>query len=390
MRTEKGVAVASVLALLCLLAGTSAFANGQQEAASSGPTVKIGNLTSVTGAFAFFGGTMKRGIEDAAAEINAAGGVLGARLQVVTVDDGSDKVQGTEVVKKLASAKDIMVIGNMSSLVLIATAPLYEEYRVPVVSLGSATQWTSTPYKGEFNKYTFRMSTVAEQVLPTMFEKLQAKLKFKSIAIIFDAKNDFCVGAKNFCVDAMGKMGIPITDIESAMTNDTDFKAQITKMMPGKPDVVFADFTINERALFARQARDLGWNVQLIAPNMIDPQEFTLSNGAVEGMIGLGNWDPTEDRPLTKAYTAAFQAKHNGEDPNQYDALGRDFVYVVADALKRAGTTTDREAFRNALGQTKNFEGVCGFYTWNDKGDNVTPLAHFVTLDKQGRIVGWK
>jgi len=234
------------------------------------------------------------------------------------------------------------------------------------------------------------MSTVAEQVLPTMFDKLQAKLNFHSIAIIFDAKNDFCVSAKNFCVDAMKRKGVKVTDIESAMTNDTDFKAQITKMMPDKPDVVFADFTINERALFARQARDLGWNVQLIAPNMIDPQEFTLSGGAVEGMIGLGNWDPTEDRPLTKAYVTDFRNKHNGEDPNQYDALGRDFVYIIADALKRAGTTTDREAFRRALGQTKNFEGVCGFYTWNDKGDNATPLVHFVTLDKQGRIVGWK
>lgn len=386
-KTAIAIPLGILLAFSALVIGMSTPAPAQ----TPGPAkvIKIGHEASLTGPWADYSLMALRGMQRAVEEVNAAGGVLGAKLEIVTEDDGSDRVQGITLMKKLAGQPDIVVLSEMSSAVLIATHPLFEQYKVPMLSYGSATLWKLTPYKGVFNRYTFRQNLVNELAIPIMLEKIKPTLNFKKASIIFDAKNDAAVNVKTAALEALGKLGVEVTGVESALAGDTDFRAQITKMMPARPDLVIVDLTANEKALFVRQARDMGWKVPFFAGMIMEPREFQLSGGAVEGMIGVVPFDPAEDRPIVKRFTEWHRQKFNGADPAPYAALGYDNILIIADALKRAGKV-DRAALRDALGTTKNLEGAAGFYTFNDHGDNATPLIHFATFNKEGKIVTYK
>jgi branched-chain amino acid transport system substrate-binding protein len=347
---------------------------------------KIGNIVDITGPFTNFGIPLLRGQEKATEDINAAGDVRGGKIVLVSEDSRSDRIEGLTLIKKLAPNKDILCLSILASQVLIAGHPLFEEFRIPVVS-NAANPWRLTPYKGVFNKWTFRQQPIADATVPIMLSKLKPKLNLKRVATIYDIKNDWTVTNQRAFVEISKKLDLDVTAVESCITGDTDFRAQITKMRLTDPDLVFVSCTSHEKAFFIRQARDMGWKVQFM-DLLAQPPEFKLSGGAEEGLISCTPFDATEDRPLVKMLVKWHQEKYGAKiEPNT--GLGYDNVMIIADAIKRA-KTIDREGIRDALGSTKNFEGACGFYTWDGCGDNLTPLIHFVTFNKAGELVTYK
>jgi branched-chain amino acid transport system substrate-binding protein len=130
----------------------------------------------------------------------------------------------------------------------------------------------------------------------------------------------------------------------------------------------------DQAALIIQQARQRGYKGEILGgcSDLNDAKILQKSNNAAVNAITFSAFNEFDQRPIVQSFVAKYKAKYNA-DPSNFVSAGYDSVYLFADAAKRANTTTDRQAFRDALGQTSGLEGVNGKYTYSNSGDNQTP-----------------
>ena len=165
-------------------------------------------------------------------------------------------------------------------------------------------------------------------------------------------------------------LGLEMKDIETFNTGDQDFSLALTRILANPPDVLYVGATTNEAMLIIGQARELGLkSIMLGGAGFNDPRIAKLPGKAAEGIMTFFAFDPTSDRPLVRSFTERYMAAHAGGKPPSLAALGYDGVLLIADAIRRAGST-DRDAVRRAMGETANLEGIDGTFTYKGAGDN--------------------
>jgi branched-chain amino acid transport system substrate-binding protein len=315
-------------------------------------------------------------------DINGAGGIdVGGKkvkIEVVREDTASDRAAGVALLKKVAVQQDVLaIIGPSATNLLVGMAPVCEENKTVCMATGSAAPWPA------FNDYTFRNNIISAITVPKVIKELKDKYNLKTMAITYDTANDFSVGDKAVTEQTAKEQGINITATESYRTGDTDFSSQITKILPGRPELWWLGGTANEDTQLIRQARQRGYKgIMAGGPNVTDPIIFKNSEGMAQGVITFFPLDLQSPRPEVQKFVKDYQTAHNGTQPSSFVALGYDAVVLFAVAVKRAGTTTDRQKFRDALGATKDVTGIQGSYTYNGKGDNQTPSFSLQVMDK--------
>ncbi|MCL4516232.1 MAG: ABC transporter substrate-binding protein [Firmicutes bacterium] len=320
--------------------------------------IKIGTVLPTTGPIATFGQSTLNGIKMAIEEINAAGGVLGRRIELVNEDTKSDATETRNAVAKLINRDNVLaIIGEVASTNTLAGAPVAQSQGVPMVTPGSTNEKVT-----EVGDYIFRTCFVDPYQGKIVASYAARSMKAKRAALLTALSSDYSVGLANVFKAEFTRLGGKIVSEQSYSEGDQDFSAQLTKLRSIKPDVLYIPGYYTEIALIARQARQLGVKIQILGSEGTEsPKLFELGGDAVEGILFSTHYSAEVKNPIAQRFLKNFKEKY-GQDPEALSALGYDAALVVADAVKRAGKV-DRKALRDALAKTRNVKVVTGVIT---------------------------
>jgi branched-chain amino acid transport system substrate-binding protein len=333
--------------------------------AGGGDTIKVGEYASLTGKEATFGISSHEGTVLAIEQLNAAGGVLGKKIELLTEDDLSKAGEPATVVNKLISRDGVVaILGEVASSRSLEAAPICQQNKIPMISPSS-----TNPKVTETGDFIFRVCFI-DPFQGTVMANFAAKtLKAKKVALFTDVKSDYSKGlAKYFKEGFLAGGGQIVTELDFN-GGDKDFKAQLTAIKAANPDAVFVPGYYTDVALICIQAKQLGLNVPLFGGDGWESDQLVKIGGsAVEGNYFSTHYAPDVATEQSKNFVAAYKARFNGKLPDAMAALGYDSALVLADAIKRAGST-DGQKVRDALAATKDFAGATGKTTINEKRD---------------------
>jgi len=351
-----GALLAAVLLVGC---------NKQDGGGSAGGTIKVGEFASLTGKEATFGVSSHEGTLLAVEQINAAGGVLGKKLELLTEDDLSKAGEPATVVNKLISRDGVVaILGEVASSRSLEAAPICQQNKIPMISPSSTNQKVT-----ETGDYIFRVCFIDPFQGTVMANFASKTLKAKKIAVFTDVKSDYSKGLAKYFKEGFTAAGGQIVAELDFNGGDKDFKAQLTAIKAANPDGVFVPGYYTDAALICIQAKQLGLNVPIFGGDGWESDQLVkIGQDAVEGTYFSTHYAPDVATEQSKKFVADYQKRFNGKLPDAMAALGYDSALVLADAMKRAGTT-DGPKVREALAATKDFDGVTGKTTINEKRD---------------------
>jgi len=347
-----------------------------------GDFIKIGEFASLTGTEATFGQMSHHGTEIAIEELNAAGGLLGKKLKLLTEDTQSKAGQPSTIVKKLISRDGVIaILGEVASSRSMEAAPICQTNRIPQIS-PSSTNVKLT----EMGDYIFRVCFTDEFQGKILASFGKRTLKATKVAIITDTKSDYSVGLASYFKDPFIADGGKVVAEQVYNGGDKDFKGQLTAIRAASPDAVFVPGYYTEVALIIKQARQLGITVPIFGGDGWE-SEMLVQLGAsdVEGTYFSTHFYPGFDSPKVKNFTKKFQEKY-GKVPDAMAALGYDSLMVLAEAIKKAGTT-DGPKVRDAIAATKDHVGVAGTISLDAKRNAPKPAVILTVKDGKFKYV---
>lgn len=364
--TAAAVTTLGLVAFPAWLAGCdggtdNAGANGGNADASE---ILIGHVASLTGDTATFGVSADEGIQLAVEEVNAAGGVLGKPVRVVTEDDRSMPDEAKTVANKLITRDEVVaILGEIASSRSIAIAPVCEDAQIPMLSPGS-----TNPKVTEGYEYVFRNCFIDPFQGEAIGRFAMEELGAKRVAFLYPINSDYGVGLRDFITETVKAGGAEVVADESySEKQDVDFKGQLTKIKAANPDVIFVTGYYTEAGLIAKQARELGITVPLVGGDGWDSdQTIQIGGEAIENCFFANHYSADEDRPEVKKFVDGYKAKYGGKVPDAMAILAYDAMKIMADAINRAGST-EGQKIRDALASTKDFPGASGVTTINEQ-----------------------
>lgn len=367
-------AVVGAAALLPLI-----FGSCKQSGGGNAEEIVVGEVAALTGGTATFGQSSHNGVKMAVDEINAAGGVLGKKVKLVTEDDQSKQGEAGTVAKKLVSREKIVaMLGEVASGRSLEMAPVCQKAGVPMI-----THASTNPKVTETGDYIFRICFI-DPFQGTVMAKFALSRGWKKVAVMTDVKQDYSVGLSDFFKQYFTKNGGAIVSEQSYSSGDKDFKAQLTAIKGSAPDAIFVSGYYNEAGLIAVQEKELGLNAPLMGGDGWDsPSLVQVAGKAMEGNFFSNHFSAEDKSPVIQDFVKKYQGIYKNT-PDAMAALGYDSAKVLAAALTKAGNT-DGKAVRDAIAQTKDFQGVTGKITLDEKR-NATKPAVILTI-KDGKFV---
>lgn len=354
------------------------------EKAIDGDKIKIGVFTSMTGANSTFGKGTYAGMELAAEEVNAKGGVLGKKIELKLEDNESKSDKSVSAAQKLISQDNVLVLlGDVASTNSLAVAPICQEKSVPMISPSSTNVRVT-----QVGDMIFRVCFIDDFQGYVMARYAAENLKAKTAALMVDKGSDYSTGLAAAFQKTFEEKGGKIVANESFTAQDTDFSSILTKIKGTKPDVIFLPAYYNSAGLVASQARQQGIDVPILGGDGWEsPELVRLGGESLEGCAFSTHFNVSSESGKVAEFAKKFKAK-TGDLPDGLSALGYDDVMLVADAINRSGEVTggkfNRWAIRDALAATRDFEGVTGKITIN-KDRNADKPATIMQI-KNGQL----
>ena len=371
-----------LFAALAGLALTLGFA-GQAPAADAAP-IKIGVYLPLTGQNAFGGQLELEGVRLAHKEMPT---VLGRPVDLVVVDNKSDKVEAANAVKRLVERdKVVALIGTYGSSLAMAGAEVAEKAKVP----GVGTSCTH-PLVTQGKKYYFRACFIDPYQGAAAATYARENLGFKKAAVLMDMTNDYAVGLSSFFSKSFKKQGGDVVATLKYSSGDQDFTAQLTELISKNPDIVFMPAYFAEGAIIMKQARELGAKFRLMGADAMDnPDTLKLGGKAAEGFLHTTfPYDPTMPNmsEAAKRFTEAWKATYPDKETNVNGALGYNTYFLILDAIKRANSA-DPQAIAKALAETKDLPTALGLLSINATHDAEMPVGIIEYKDGKRVYVG--
>jgi branched-chain amino acid transport system substrate-binding protein len=305
-------------------------------------SVSIGAIFPLSGPVAFYGNESRDGALLAIEEINAAGGLLGKKLVLLSEDDEGDAAKAVNALTKLTTRDKVsFVIGSSTSGPTQAMSTLAQSNKVVLVS-PSATNINVTK-AGDF---IFRACFIDPFQGVVGADFAYGTLGSRRAAILYDAGADYNAGLADSFRNQFKAIGGQVVADEAYQTGDVDFNAQITRIKAGTPDVVYLPNYYNDVSLQAKQLRDQGITCALVGGDGWDSLTENAGDEILNGFWSSGFASDTTD-PNGMAFVKAFQAKYN-RLASQFAALGYDAMMLVIDGIKAAGSF-DPSAVKGAI-----------------------------------------
>jgi branched-chain amino acid transport system substrate-binding protein len=312
-------------------------------AAAQAP-IKIGASMSVTGTYAKPGTYQKEGYDVCIDELNAKGGLLGRKVELVVYDDQSQPATAVKLYEKLITEDKVdAVMGPYSSAVSEAVANVTEKYRKVMVAPLAAT--TSIFKKGR--KYIFMIITPAESYLEGLID-MAARRGLKTVAII-NEDTLFPKASATGTAEIAKKKGLQVVLQEAYPKGNTDFSALLVKIKAANPDVIAAGTYFDDAVAITRQMKELNVNPKMFGLTVGGdlPEFYDLLKQNAEYVYGSTQWDESLPYPGQKEFLAAYKKKFKHE-PSYHTAAGYAGCLTYAEAVKKAGTL-DADRVREQL-----------------------------------------
>jgi branched-chain amino acid transport system substrate-binding protein len=338
-----------------VMAGCASAASADIVIATAGP---------MTGQYASFGEQMRRGAELAVADLNAKGGVMGQKLVLKVGDDACDPKQAVAVANKFVSEKVVFVAGHFCSGSSIPASKVYTEEGILQISPAS----TNPKLTEEGGPNVFRVCGRDDQQGTVAGNYLADKFKGKKIAIIHD-KTAYGKGLADETKKQLNKRGVKETMYEAYTAGEKDYSALVSKMKGAGIDVVYVGGYHTEAGLMVRQAREQGYNVQLVSGDALVTDEYWKITGkAGEGTLMTFSPDPRKN-PAAAGVVKKFRAQKY--EPEGYTLYTYGAIQAWAQAVTKAKSTNWKKV-ADTLRKNK-YDTVLGKIGFDKKGDVTAP-----------------
>lgn len=345
---------------------------GALVAASAGvahadETVKIGEVAPLTGPASYLGKDTENGARLAVEEINEKGLVVGGKkvtLVLDTQDDAGDPRQATQVAQKLVDDKVAAIVGHMNSGTTIPASRIYSDAGIVQVSPSA----TNPAYTQQGFKTAYRVVATDAQQGPALADYATRTLKVRTVAIVDDA-TAYGQGLANEFEKRAKADGLSVVSHDATNDKATDFRAILTKIKGAHPDVIMYGGLDATGGPFAKQARQLGMAQKILAGDGLCADDLSkLAGDAADDVICSVAGSPLEKMPKGPGFMRRYE-KRFGTHPVLNSPFAYDAVYVIAEAMKRAGSTAPDKIL--AAMPATNYEGVLGQTQFDSKGDLV-------------------
>jgi len=365
----------SLWSLLIVSPGSSFNARQGSSRAEDGP-VKVGVFLDLSGQTSRFGVSALNGIKMAADEINARGGVMGRRIELIVKDEQGEPSQAAEAVEGLVEKDKVhALLGEVASTNSLAAAPHAQRARVPMI-----TPSATNPRVTQAGDYIFRACFVDPYQGEAMAKFAATSLKARRAAIFFDANSDFSKGLVETFRPKFAKLGGRVVVERTYTQTDQDFGKELAAIRAAKPDVIYIPGYYGQAGVIARQARQMGMKQPLLGGDGWDaPELWRLGGEALNNSYITNHFSADDPSQAVQTFAAGYEGRYDSA-PDAMAALGYDAMMLLADALGRAGGT-DGPKLRDAIAQTRNFPGVTGPITLNAERDAVKPAVVVRLLD---------
>ena len=368
--------LAAVAATFALIAG----------AAVAQEPIKIGSFLSVTGGAAFLGDPEQKTLELYVGKINAAGGVLGRKLQLVAYDSAGDAEKARTFTKRLIEQDKVdVIVGGSTTGETMAVIPLVEAAQIPFISLAGAVVIIE-PVK----KWVFKMPHTDRMACEKIFIDMQSR-KFSKVALI-SGPGGFDKSMRGQCLDVAKKYGIDVIADETYGAGDTDMTAQLTKIKntAGVQAVLNAGFGQGP-AIVTKNYRQIGVTVPLYQSHGVASKDFIkLAGAAAEGVrlpaaaLLVADSLPQSDpqRAVVVGYTKEYES-HFKSEVSTFGGHAYDGLMIAVEAIKKAGST-DKAKVRDAIEGIRGFMGTAGVFNMSPTDHMGLDLSAFRMLEVKG------
>ena len=358
---------------------TGSTDNGGSE--TSGETVKIGLVTAVTGSNSLVGEEAQEGAQLAIDEINAAGGVNGQQLELVVADEVDNLEMSVLATQELLANDDIMgIIGSMYSTYCIAAMPSVAEVGVPYLAMGS-----SSGVSNEKNPYTWQDRPLDTAQGAVLADYVVNTLGCTKPAIMHSTQSALQSLADQ-TIAAFENLGVEIgeSNIFAFPEDESNYSPYISQVMDGDYDCLIALANQAPSAVICQQVQAVGLTSDMMP--LVGSTSFcsnvciTNAGDAANGWYSISDWCPGGSNDVAAAFEEAY-TEYSGRAISDLAAVCvYDAMYILAEAMKIAGTNTDREAINSAMEQVE-FQGAISYFKYNEDHSFATALTITQNVD---------
>jgi branched-chain amino acid transport system substrate-binding protein len=346
----------------------------------SGPIVHIGAALSLTGSGKMFGAAQRSGIQLAQDEINATHLLGNTALEVLIEDDGSDRDMASAVFQEfIENGQVVAIIGPTLSDTALSVDPLAQQAGVPVLAISNAATGIT-----QIGNSIFRDSLTESQLAPQVIKMVRSHLKIHTAALLHGDTDPNRAGSQAF-KKALQDMGIRIGTEQVFTPDQTDFSSQFDEIGAIHPDALFITSSAHSAASILVQARQHGLtNVPIIGNSSFNSDSVLRSAGAAaEGLIVGSAWSAANPSARNQQFIQSYRSRY-GVDPDQFAAQAYAGVFIVATAIRDAGSVSDPHATRDALERIRKLDTPLGLFSFDEARDAVYPPS--VQIVRNGRF----
>lgn len=381
-KVMKTIGICSMAAIM--MAGISGCGGKTGGAVSSGAknAAKIGFTAALTGGAAAYGRSEEEGVRLAVEEINKKGDFP---IDLLVEDTKAVPADSMNATKKLIQEKVSLIIGPMTSNEAKAAGPIIQNAKVPSLEI-SVTAENIT----DIGDCIFRNSVPESKNIPQTVKKTHKLLGYKTAAILYAHDNEQHVTAQKYFQKTMEEEGVQVIDVETFGSKDTEYSAQLTNIQHKVPDVIVVCSYYQEGSRILKKMREMGMDQPVLGDNgFVSPELGKMAGAAADNVYVSSMWSADRKDEKVQKFVENY-TKAYGRAPDQFAASAYDGVYMAMDAMQRAGTTTDHKKIRDALAQMKDFKGVCGTFSFDEKRDPVVDLILMKMQDGKFGVVDVK
>ena len=382
--STKFVAASAAAVMALSLAGCSGGSMDYSSSSSSkasGDSITIGTVTTNSGTAAAYGEAEVKGFELAVSEINAKGGINGKKVKLESMDDKGDATEASNAYNKLAGDNNVLAVaGPTISATTAAVAPLADQSKLVTIAPAATSDSIET------GNYLFRTCFKDSYQGEVAARFAAENLKVKKVAVLYGTGDPYSSGVGEAFAKAAEKLGLEVVDKESSSSaDDTEYSAQLQKIQASGAELLYAPYYYSVAGPYIiPQARSVGFEGYVMGPDGYDGLKLTGDKSQYNKTYYTTHYS-ADDNTNTKVqdFIKSYKSKNNAE-PNTFAALGYDTIYMIKQAIEKAGENATREDVRNAVaGMT--FDGVTGKFTMDKSG---SPTKSVTVLEmKDGKPV---
>ena len=382
--STKFVAASAAAVMALSLAGCSGGSmddSSSSSAKASGDSITIGTVTTNSGTAAAYGEAEIKGFELAVSEINAKGGINGKKVKLESMDDKGDATEASNAYNKLAGDNNVLAVaGPTISATTAAVAPLADQSKLVTIAPAATSDSIET------GNYLFRTCFKDSYQGEVAARFAAENLKVKKVAVLYGTGDPYSSGVGEAFAKAAEKLGLEVVDKESSSSaDDTEYSAQLQKIQASGAELLYAPYYYSVAGPYIiPQARSVGFEGYVMGPDGYDGLKLTGDKPQYNKTYYTTHYS-ADDNTNTKVqdFIKSYKSKNNAE-PNTFAALGYDTIYMIKQAIEKAGKNATREDVRNAVaGMT--FDGVTGKFTMDKSG---SPTKSVIVLEmKDGKPV---